>query len=345
MKHLNLCLASFLILALMACGRQSQEQKTETLKVETETVGETTTNINKNYVGEVEAESATIASFTGMGTVVRMNVSEGQAVRAGQVIAQMDDTQNRNALAAAQSMLNQAQDAYDRMKKLHDNQSLSDIDWVNVQSKLQQAQSGLDMAKKSLEDCTLKAPCSGIVGKKLMEVGQTALPAQPICEILNINRVKVKVSIPEQEISKVTPACTQGEGVKISVAALGGETFYSHSFTKGVQGDALTHTYDVLFNLDNPGNALLPGMVAQVELPAMNEMNESSITLPIRSIQQSADGKHFVWLNQDGKAHRVNVTLGSTVGNRIEVINGIQQGDKVIVAGYQKVSEGSLVND
>lgn len=345
MKHLNLCLASFLVLTLMACGRQSQEQKTETLKVETETVGETTTNINKNYVGEVEAESATIASFTGMGTVVRMNVSEGQTVRAGQVIAQMDDTQNRNALAAAQSMLNQAQDAYDRMKKLHDNQSLSDIDWVNVQSKLQQAQSGLDMAKKSLEDCTLKAPCSGIVGKKMMEVGQTALPAQPICEILNINRVKVKVSIPEQEISKVTPACTQGEGVKISVAALGDETFYSHSFTKGVQGDALTHTYDVLFNLDNPSSALLPGMVAQVELPAMNEMNESSITLPIRSIQQSADGKHFVWLNQDGKAHRVNVTLGSTVGNRIEVTSGIQQGDKVIVAGYQKVSEGSLVND
>lgn len=343
MKHLNIFLAALIALCFMGCNKQTQEQKIETLSVETETVGENATNISKNYVGEVQAESSTIASFTGMGTVVRLNISEGQHVKAGQVIAQMDDAQNRNTLAAAQSILTQAQDAYDRMKKLHDAQSLSDMDWVNVQSKLQQAQSSVDMAKKSIEDCVLKAPCSGIIGSKMMEVGQTALPAQPICDILNITRVKVKVSIPEQEINKITPACTQGEGVKISIAALDGQTFYSHSFTKGVQGDALTHTYDVLFNLDNPGCAILPGMVAQVELPAMNDMNENCITLPIRSIQQSADGKHFVWLNQDGKAHRVNVTTGSTIGNRIEVLSGINEGDKVIVAGYQKVSEGSQV--
>lgn len=345
MKHLNLFLAALIALCFMGCKKQAQEQKIETLIVETETVGENATNISKNYVGEVEAESSTVASFTGMGTVTRMNISEGQHVKAGQVIAQMDDAQNRNALTAAQSILSQAQDAYDRMKKLHDAQSLSDMDWVNVESKLQQAKTSVEMAKKSIEDCTLKAPCSGIVGSKMMEVGQTALPAQPICEILNINRVKVKVSIPEQEISKVTPACTQGEGVKISIAALDGQTFYSHSFTKGVQGDAMTHTYDVLFNLDNPGCGILPGMVAQVELPAMNELNESSTTLPIRSIQQSADGKHFVWVNQGGKAHRVNVTTGSTIGNRIEVLSGIQNGDKVIVAGYQKVSEGSNVKN
>lgn len=343
MKHLNLFLFALIALCFMGCNKQTKEQKIETLSVETETVGQNATNISKNYVGEVEAESSTSASFTGMGTVVRLNVSEGQQVKAGQVIAQMDDAQNRNSLAAAQSILSQAQDAYDRMKKLHDAQSLSDMDWVNVESKLQQAKTSVEMAKKSIEDCTLKAPCSGIVGNKMMEVGQTALPAQPVCDILNINRVKVKVSIPEQEISKITPAITQDEGVKISIAALDGQVFYSHKFTKGVQGDALTHTYDVLFELNNPGNAILPGMVAQVELPAMNEMNENTITLPIRSIQQSADGKQFVWLNQNGKAHRVNVTVGTTIGNRIEVRSGINEGDKVIVAGYQKVSEGSLV--
>lgn len=343
MKHLYLYPTVLATLCILSCGRKTEEPRIETLSVQTETAAESTIALTKSYVGEVEAESSTVASFTSMGTVVRIYVSEGERVKTGQVIAQMDDTQNRHALSAAQSTLLQAQDAYDRMKKLHDSQSLSDMDWVNVQSKLQQAQSALDMAQRSLEECTLKAPCSGIIGKKQMEAGQTALPAQPVCEILDIHQVKVRISIPEQEIRQVTPDCTKGEGVPIRVTALGDETFYSHAYTKGVQGDALTHTYDVLFELSNPDRALLPGMVAQVELPSATGTGRSPITLPIRSIQQSADGQPFVWLNLHGKAHRAPVSLGSTWGNRIEVLSGIQKGDEVIVAGYQKVSEGSPI--
>jgi multidrug efflux pump subunit AcrA (membrane-fusion protein) len=67
------------------------------------------------------------------------------------------------------------------------------------------------------------------------------------------------------------------------------------------------------------------------------------MTLPVRSIQQSADGKHFVWVVKGGKAHRKDITMGKTMGNRIEVISGLDKDDHVITNGYQKVSEGTEV--
>ena len=341
MNKLN-CFAVLAAAMMLAnCGKSEKSYQVEPLKVTTETVSEGAASVRKHYVGKVEEDSSTPVSFTGMGTVNRVYVQEGQYVRQGQLIAEMDPTQCENTRQAAKATLDQALDAQERMQALHESQAIPDIDWVNVQTKVRQAQSSLDMANKVIKDCRLLAPCSGIVGKKQMENGMTALPSQPVCTILNIAKVKVKVSVPEKEIAAFNPMQNRGKGVTVSAEALGGKTFRSNHFIRDVQGDVMTHTYDVRFTVLNPGLELLPGMVVNVTTDA--DDTETLVTVPVRSIQQSADGKQFVWLAKNGKATRQPVEVGQTEGDRIVILTGLTEGDKVIIEGYQKVSEGSQV--
>ena len=328
---------------MVSCNRSEKSYQVEPLKVITETISAGSASIRKHYVGKVEEDSSTPVSFTGMGTVTRVYVQEGQFVAKGQIIADMDPTQCENTRQAAKAALDQALDAQERMQALHETQAIPDIDWINVQTKVRQAQSSFDMANKAVKDCRLTAPCSGIVGSKQMESGMTALPSQPICTILDITKVKVKVSVPEKEIAQFNPSQGRGKGVTVSAEALGGKRFYSNHFVRNVQGDPLTHTYDVRFTVLNPRGELLPGMVVNVVTEA--DDTEAEVSVPVRSVQQSADGRQFVWLAKDGKASRQPVEVGQAQGDRIIIYSGLAEGDKVIVEGYQKVSEGSEIKD
>lgn len=332
---------SVLTLWLATSCSQQQAYQTEALVVETETVNCSQTAGQQSYVGTIEEEEAVSVSFTNMGTLKRVLVSEGQTVGAGQLLAELDDTQARNMLEGAQASVHQAEDAIGRYRQLYDKGSLPESQWVEAQSKLDQARASLKAAQKNLEDCRLKAPVAGVIGKKQMVAGATALPSQPIVTIYKINNVKVKVAIPEREMAAITPSTPS----QIEVPAAG-VTVTGGRIEKGVVADGLTHTYDIRILAQNGERKLLPGMVCNVTLglePSANEAQPAVLTLPIRSIQQAADGQHFVWVMTDGQAHRRGVTLGHTHGNHIVVTSGLEPGVQVIVAGYQKVSEGSEV--
>lgn len=322
------------VMSLMACGGNKTERKAEPVAVETETVKTGSDIQGRTYVGVVEEESSTSISFTGSGTLTRVYVEEGQAVRAGQLIAEMDKTQAQNMLAAAEAQMKQANDALARMKQLHDNGSLPEIKWVETQSAVEQAQATLDLAKKTLADCSVRTPVSGIVGKGVKEAGETVLPALPVASVLNINKVRVVVSVPEKEIADFTPKTP----TVISVEALGGRTYQGGTITKGVEADGTTHTYDIKIHLQNADHSLLPGMVCQVKVNGSTAAAQMSV--PITAVQQNAQGKKFVWAVKDGKAHRSIVTIGRASGNRIAIEEGLTEGDVIIVEGYQKLSEG-----
>lgn len=345
MKTRDFLSTVILTTTMAACGGNKEEQKVTPVRVMTEVVGSQTGGNARTYVGEVEAESSTTVSFTGSGTVLRVAVEEGQNVQKGQFIAEMDATQARNMLANCEAQMRQANDALGRMKQLHDQNALPEVKWVETQSQVAQAKAQLDMARKSLADCRIYAPVSGVIGQKMMSAGETVLPSQPVCTILNINNVKVKVAVPEKEIGRFS-ASTPTE---IRVEALG-ETFTGGAIEKGVQADPVSRTYEVRIHVKNPGEKLLAGMVCEVKTGnsdtiAAHETGNTTVMVPITAVQRSADGSMFVWKAERGKAHRVKVTLGEVSGNRIEVTSGVKEGEKVIVKGYQKVSEGSEVEE
>ncbi len=336
--------------ALLACTPKQQTREKVPVRVKTEALSAAQTTAAKTYVGVVEEAQATAVSFTGMGTVRRVYVSEGQNVGRGQLIAELDDTQARNLLATAQAAASQAEDALQRYSLLHERGSLTEAQWVEIQSKVTQARSQLAVAKKNLADCRLTAPVSGIIGKKNVNAGETAMPSQAVATILDINSVKVRFSVPETEVRQIAPNTAS----QVTVDALG-QTFAGGRIEKGVQADALTHTYDLRVRVNNSSRTLLPGMVAKVEIggsaasaasPAVAESDASGsqLSLPLTAVQRRADGSLFAWtVDKSSTAHRTPVEIGATLGNRVAILSGLAAGQLVVVEGYQKLSEGTKV--
>ena len=327
------------VLMLCGCSEKKRNGTKAPTRVKTEMVSSASEMTGQTFVGIVEESEGTAVSFTGMGVVKRMLVNEGQAVAKGQLIAEMDDTQARNLLNGAEAQMNQANDALERYKILHDNGSLPEVQWVEIQSKVAQAKSQYEVAKKNLADCRLTAPVSGIIGKKLVGAGETAMPSQAVVTVLDINKVKVKVAIPEAEVSDITASTPSVINVEAAQKQVSGG-----KIEKGVQADALTHTYEIKINVQNADRKLLPGMVASVRFNGQLTIDNGQLFLPVTSVQRRADGSMFVWtVAKDSTAHRTTVTTGNTQGNRITIDSGIENGQRVVTEGYQKLSEGTKV--
>ena len=323
---------------ISGCSNQKKAKTKYPTRVKTEVVSVGMNESGHSYVGIVEEREATAVSFTGMGVVRRVLVSEGQAVGRGQLLAEMDDTQARNTLAASEAALMQANDALQRMTILHDAGSLPEQQWVEVQSKVAQARAQQEAAKKNLADCRLLAPVSGVVGTRHVKAGETALPSQAVVTLLDVSSVKVKVSVPEAEINSIEPSTPSTVGV-----AAANKTVTGGRIEKGVQADPLTHTYDIRINVPNPDRKLLPGMVANVNFSPSEDI-VTVPTLPVTCIQRPADGTLFVWtIANDSTAHRQTVGIGQIRGNRIAITSGISAGQRVVTEGYQKLSEGNKV--
>lgn len=324
---------------LCGCGESKQKEVKAPTRVKTQLVSAVRGGSHLQCVGIVEESEATAVSFTGMGVVRRVLVNEGQAVARGQLLAVMDDTQARNVLAGAQAQMTQANDALERYRMLHEAGSLPEVQWVEIQSKVAQAKSQLEVARKNLADCRLTAPVSGIVGQKLVKAGETAMPSQAVVNILNIGTVKVKVAVPEAEIGGISPTTA----TSISVEAVNAQ-YVGGRIEKGVQADALTHTYDVRISVANGGRRLLPGMVANVSFATNGGRLAGGKLVPVTAVQKASDGQMFVWaVANDSTAHRVSVSVGGTRGNNIAITNGLTDGQRIVTEGYQKLSEGSRV--
>ena len=160
---------------------------------------------------------------------------------------------------------------------LYEAQSLPEIKWVEAQTRLRQAESLFEIAKKNLSDCALYAPFDGVVGERRASAGETVLPGVPVMNLLQIGTVKVRFSVPEQEIA----AIGADSRMRITVPALGDRTFQAGKIEKGAVANPAAHTYDVRAALANAGGELLPGMVCRVEVSPAGAAEQ--IALPRRT--------------------------------------------------------------
>jgi RND family efflux transporter MFP subunit len=336
---LRFVLAVNCIVAVSCSSETANEQKTDVnVKVKVMKVEASAVGVGQSFSGTVEESSGSSLSFAASGTIKSIAVSSGQRVSKGQLIATLDDVTYRNALQAAAATLEQANDAYDRLKLLHENGSLPDIQWVEVQSKLKQAQSSYEISQKSLADTKLYAPFSGYISEKNVEVGQNVMPGLSVVKLVNIENVKVTISVPETEISNVT----KGSTVEIEVPALDNQTFTGRIDEKGVVANSLSRSYEVKAVVANHNGVLLPGMICNLLLQS-DKVNDNAIVLPCNIIQLDSSNHNFVWAAVNGKAVRKNVELGKFIDDKVVISSGVSVGDEIIIEGQQKVSDGMQI--
>jgi RND family efflux transporter MFP subunit len=288
-------------------------------------------------VGTVEASVAVSLAFSSMGTVEQVYVSEGQRVKKGQLLAALNMATAENSYQMMLAKLQQAQDAYNRLTKVHENGSLPDIKLVEVETGLQQAKSTVAVAKKNLDDCRLYAPCDGVIARRSVEAGSSAMPGIEAFRLVSVDRVKVKIAVPENEISKIA----EGKTARVVAPALDNAVFIGKIEMKGVVANAISHTYEAKISINNPQTQLMPGMVCKVFLAGDAETTE--IVVPNRTIQIAADGRKYVWLADGNVAWRQFVKTGDLNDNSVVVVEGLSAGDRLIVEGFRKVGEGMKI--
>jgi len=335
LAYVNIVICAILFSNCTRKTGQSDTNKVTTVKVVR--VATTTYQNGKNYVGTVEANSSSSLSFQVIGNVNKVLVSEGERVTRGQLLATLDRATLQNTYNASLSTLKQAQDAYNRMKILYESGSLPEMQWVEVESKLQQAKSMEDIARKNVKDTGLYAPFSGVIAKKSVEPGMNVMPGMEVIQLADINNVNIKIAVPENEITSIE----KKQMASISVAALDKQLFEGVVSEKGIAANPLSHTYEVKIKLTNAQQKLMPGMVCSVTVKGMNENPE--IIIPNSVVQLKPDGTRFVWLSKNGKATLKVIQTGALTQRGIIVTEGLEQGDLVITEGSQKVSEGTKI--
>ena len=172
------------------------------------------------------------------------------------------------------------------MKELYEKGSLPEIKWIETQSKLQQAQSMEEIARKNLEDCNLYAPFNGVIAEKTAESGQNTMPGMPVVKLVAVNQLKVKVAVPETEIASISLS----QPAQIEVPALNGQTFQGTVIEKGIVANPLSRSYDVKIRINETDKELMPGMVTEVSLT--NTEENSQFILPAHLVQRRlGDGR------------------------------------------------------
>ena len=324
------------LLALAGCKNKTTQSKlvNETIPVKAMVIGDSQDFSARTYIGELMAGSEIPLSFTLGGNLVEVAVRSGQHVKAGDVIARVDDTQMRSMYESAMAVLEQAEDGYNRAKPVYEKGGLSEIKWKEVETNLQRARSMCASSKKNFEDCTIRAPKNGLIQLYTVEAGMHMLPGQHIGELLDITELKAAFTVPESEVNQMQI----GQTIRVIIPSLNAETDAVIE-DKDYTATIMAHTYLVHARLKGSYASFLPGMVCKAYI---TNINHTGIIIPSSCVMTQRQGLN-VWVIEHGKAARRVIEVGEFVKNGVLVTNGLHPGDTIVTMGYQKLFVGAKV--
>jgi RND family efflux transporter MFP subunit len=295
-----------------------------------------------------------------------VHAAEAQAAAAKAVLDKVQSPVRPEVLEQARVAFERAQDEYQRMKQLYDSQSLPLNDFqkfkaayevaqqqyaqartggqkedrAQAQAAFEQASAGERIASKHLADATLTAPLDGFVANRSVEVGDMAAAGRPVFQIVQLDPVEINVGVPETDIHLVRA----GQPATVQIPALPGETFQGVVRVINVAADPSTRTYMVRIAVRNPKHALRLGMIAEAQIRGDRELD--LMTVPGDAIVHDPQGATivFVYFPDRGRAYSRRVETGSVYGTEVEIKQGLSGTELLVLAGQNKLRDGSAVN-
>lgn len=351
---------AFLFLILSICIFAScstgakQESKTEPVSVVVGTVNHGEYNQTIFVSGSVVSPDApSTLTFLVPGKVLFVGPREGDYVRKGQKMAEVDPLDYRLGAAAAAAQhdqakvgLRRAEEEHGRMKYLYDSKSLAPNDYEKFKAALdsageqvRQAAANDRLAQKRLSDSTLVAPIDGYVDMRGIEPGETASPGRSVFRIVRLNPVEVNVGVPETDLQLVRV----GQKTVVTIPALPGQSFEGTIRLINVAADPGTRTYMTRISLPNPENVLKIGMVAEAKIEG--DRRVSMMTVPGEAIVRDAQGATTVFVHypEQQRVYSKRVKVGSLHGTEVEIKEGLSGNESVVIAGQDYLRDGMPV--
>jgi membrane fusion protein (multidrug efflux system) len=290
-----------------------------------------------SLVGTVAAnEMVEIKSETD-GTVEKILVTEGQQVNQGDLLVKLDDSKFAAAVAEAEANFKLSEANHERSKQLFRDKLISQQEFDQIAAQFQVNQAGLDLKRRQLRDTQIRAPFSGIVGARQISPGQVIGKNTTLTWLVDLDPVKVEVSVPERYISQVA----LGQAMEFGVAAFPNDRFKGEVYFISPQLDSATRTALVKARIPNPGHKLKGGMFANLALTL--RLRDSAIVVPEPALVNNGDAVTVFVVDDKSLAQVRLVKIGLRLAGKAEVLSGVQAGDRVVVEGVQKLFPGALV--
>lgn len=301
-----------------------------------------TLSITMTLTGEVAPTRTARLASPGEGPVeacatTNCLVREGDEVKQGQVLIQISRNKSAQAqLAAAKQTLKEQETELQRIRQLVEAGAVPGAQLDTARSKYENARAQLAKAEESAGDYLIKAPWTGIVSKVFVTEGDYVAPRAPLVEIFDPASLVVRFSVPETRSTDVREGLT----VDVKLDAHQGKT-YKGKISRAYPGlNEKTRTRTVEATLINPP-ALLPGMFVRIQV--LLEKIPEAIMVPVNSIITTPEGDSEVFVLEDEKAVKRKLVIGREIEGHVLVLSGLKSGDRVIVAGQEKLKNGASV--
>ncbi|NLP47267.1 MAG: efflux RND transporter periplasmic adaptor subunit [Epulopiscium sp.] len=369
-------------LAGCANGIEANSEAVEVVKPKPVMVKEVKVENYKNDIsisGNVKPTKTIKVGFKVPGVINNVFIEEGAIVNEGQTLMTLDsydyqlnvmaarsqyDALNKQFVSSIASAVNQAEanvnfikTQYERVQRLYEKgavakKTVEELETTLIvaenkyqeakdaysisESQLQQAQAGIELAESKLADTTLKSPIKGTVVKQVFESGETISPGYPAVVLGQLDELEVEIGVADQLVSHLTI------GEKVNV--------YVYGLEKEIEGtvhsidtiaDTSTRTFGVKILIDNEEMTIKPGMIAKVTITTGNM---DTILVPVNSVLNDPDSTSiFVYQEEEGSVEKRTIEVGEVLGDQIQVLEGLNEGDKVVIDGQYKLKNGDKV--
>jgi RND family efflux transporter MFP subunit len=292
--------------------------------------------------GTVDSEE-NIAVQPGMpGQVTKVNVREGDMVKAGQILAEVDNRVIRESISQLQTNVDFAKTAFEKQQRLWNQKIGTEIQYLQSKTQFESLQKNMVTLQAQLDMSRIKSPINGVVDAVNIKVGEYAAPGMMgAFRVVNFGKMKVKAKVADSYIGKVK----LGNPVRIYLADINDTIQGKISFVSKVV-NPMTRTFDIEIGLGATSTEVRPNMMASLKINDENIDNAMSIQSNL--VQKDASGNMYVMISEGSaakmKARKRLIKTGISSGDRIIVLEGLSGNEQLIEAGYQEVVDGQLIS-
>jgi membrane fusion protein, multidrug efflux system len=308
------------------------------ITVEVETIRTTEFTDFLRIVGTVAANRDVLVAAEEGGVVRQLFVEKGAVVQAGQPLAKIDDAVLRPQVDQAVANARLAAETWERQQRLWEVEKIgSEMAYLQAKYNAQTAEAGARAMQERLAKTIVRAPISGVLDDRLVEVGGMVAPGTPIARVVDAATVKITGGVPE----RYTADITRGASMRVSFDGLGGVEHLGKVEFVGATLNETNRTFPVEVSVPNPQGFIRPGMVANLQV-ARRAVDQALLVPQSAVLRRETGYVAFVAVEKDGRTMaelREVVPAGSEAG-RVVIEHGLQAGDRLIVVGQQQVSNG-----
>ena len=351
--------------SLQASDAKSKPSETEATPVRIERARRQVVEDHIEFVGSLEPRATVEVRAAVSGYIVRLPFDLGDHIEKDAVVAELDDSQAREAISRAEAALKVAQarlkaqratasharNELERWQQLAKSgvstgqqldAALAAVAVADSQVELEQAQveqvsAELEQARLASQQLQIRAPASGYVAARLVSVGHLATSDLPLLRLVSIDTVRTVVHVPEQDYERVRI----NQPATVMVDALPNQSFAGKVIRKAPVLDPATRTAAVEIEIPNRETLLKPGMHGRVSV--LFDKREATV-VPLAAVREADSGRIAYLISEDlAFAERIPVTVGVTDGGFIEILTGIEPGERVVTLGHDSLKDGGPV--